>query len=695
MLYKFYLDGILVENPVGWDKMITSIKRDKELKGLFLTMDVTFTFTSSGYTYLKNKFDSEGYCSETTVKIEQSVDEGNNYINFYDGIIKISDVEFMLRQDNLEEDIIVRQYAKTKVLDNSFFSKIFNNRSLKTNICAGKSKNNLDITPCTVQYLRMFDPATGIVVGLDQQEAIIWFDVFRYLIEFMTDAEVTFDSNLFGVGGEYDGPVLSYGLPIFNQGGGIVLSQTDFIANLPQLSFLDFFREINVRLNLGMYIDNSGTKPKVKIEKWNDLFKTDSSVQVNNINSIITRISVDDIFSKLKLGTTETKESLGALNFPETINYIGFKEEEYLILGKCNIDRELDLTGEFITSSNVIEEILINNPAGTATPNTSYNKKFFLIDSDTFGGGLYIARATNWLDPTSGIRYYNERFTNSSVANNYLKAVPNDIAAYLGGTLDASFLATRTYDTQGVDVVLPNTYSTDWEFDNDSVPPAFDTSGVYNTVTNEFQVPTLGAGVYSFYASLNNYFNFQLKAPTGSHLTAQLRTQLYFDRYDSFAVLQASYKATDIIQSFNYNGTGNTFYYSFAFNLQGSVTINLNDGDIIKVRYFNYTPTFPGSLVVYLYQIWKRHDSRFACTGNTTGGGNYQTYDPAEYPIITDTFTQELTKTKFDLIAASPLSLIEFSQGNRSFKKGWIDELRYDHLKGVAEFTMLSAKNTN
>src|SRR5436190_13854505 len=116
MLYKFYLDNQLVENPVGWDQMVTVIRRDKELKGQFITKDVTFTFTSSGFTYLYTKFKDSGYCAEINLMIEQSVDEGNNFINFYDGIIKLSDVKFMLRQDNLEEDIIVQQYARTKVL---------------------------------------------------------------------------------------------------------------------------------------------------------------------------------------------------------------------------------------------------------------------------------------------------------------------------------------------------------------------------------------------------------------------------------------------------------------------------------------------------------------------------------------------------------------------------------------------------
>jgi hypothetical protein len=701
MMYNFYLDGNLVENPIGWDEMITQIKRDKVLKGLFITMDVTFTFDSKGFTYLKNVFDTQGYCSVVTVKIEQSTDQGANYYNFYDGILNGSDIEFMIRGDGLEPEIIVEQYAKVKVLDNSFFSKIFNNRKLKTNICAGKTKNGLDITPCPVQYLRMFDPATGIPVGLDQKEAILWYDVFKYLIEFMTDAEVEFDSDIFKPGtGDFSEAVLTYGLPIWNQGGGIVLSDADFIANLPLLDFDTFFHEIDVRANLGLYIDNSGSKPKVRIERWNDLFLADSSVQINNINALKTRISVEDIFSRLKLGNTETLESLGALSFPETIQYIGFQEEEYIVLGKCNIDTELDLTGDFIVSSNIIEEILINNPAGTATPNKTYNKNFFLIDAEYLGPGLYLAKKSNWLDATLTARYYNERFTNSNVANNFLKAVPNDIAAYLGGVLDASFLAEQTYAINPPDIPIANgfTYSP-VEFNNKTVAPANDPFGVYTaSPLYEFTVPALGNGTYSFNVKINfshiysAYYNF------ANPETVRIQSFIYLRRYDSIGNFIAEYQVQNIqVQNTFIPQTFVFRQFQSDFQIQGSTSINLNAGDTLHVRFATSTPTFATNPTTLgpTYNIIIQAGDTFSCTGNTTGGGNYQTYDPSEYPIIEDSFEQEMSKTVFDKIAASPLSLIEFSQGSLNYKKGWINELRYDHEKGFATVKLLSAKNTN
>jgi len=133
--------------------------------------------------------------------------------------------------------------------------------------------------------------------------------------------------------------------------------------------------------------------------------------------------------------------------------------------------------------------------------------------------------------------------------------------------------------------------------------------------------------------------------------------------------------------------------------IQGSKTINLNDGDTLRVRFENdkpdFTDTSNGSHYDARYIIAILGTSNFSCNGNTTGGGNYQKYDPSDYPIYQDSFEIELNKTKFDLIAQRPLSLIEFSQGVQSTKRGWIDELRYNHLKGIGTFKLLSAKNTN
>lgn len=702
MMYNFYLDGNPVENPIGWQDMVTSIKRDKDLKGLFITMDVTFTFNSTGFRYLKTVFDAQGYCAEVEVKIEQSTDQGANFFNFYDGIIKISDIEFMMRGDNLEDEIIVEEYAKVKVLDNSFFSKIYNNRKLKTNLCAGKSKNGNAITPCPVQYLKMFDPSNGSYVGLDQKEAILWFDVFRYLIEFMTDAEVTFGSDIFQPGtGDFSEAILTYGLPIWNQGGGITLSDADFIANLPLLDFDTFFHEIDVRANLGLYIDNSGSKPKVKIERWDDLFQNDSSVQISNINALKTRISVEDIFSRLKLGTTKTLESLGALSFPETINYIGFKEEEYIVLGKCNLDTELDLSADFIVSSNIIEEILINNPAGSADSNKSYNKDFFLIDAEYVSPALYRAKKSNWLDSTLPTYYYNERFTNANVANNFLKAVPNDIAAYLGGTFDAGFLAQKTQDTSSAINVAIDPYELiPVIFDNDSSTPGYDPNNVWSTASNQFQVPTLGAGVYSF--SIKKYFSHVFTATYASVFGIQLLTiqaKLFIERYDSLMNFMAEYQVADdfLTKYFNIQ-TGHTITYRNDLLIQGSTSINLNDGDILKVKFRVEAPDLFDDTQGHYHTRYIIIDGRlsyFTCTGNTTGGGNYQKYDPSDYPIIEHSFDQEMSKAVFDTIAAQPLSLIEFSQGAQTYKKGWINELRYDHEKGKASVKLLSAKNTS
>ncbi len=59
--FKANINGVEIqETPDGWQDFTTTIRLDRELKGLFTVMDVSLTFTEDGYTLLKNAFDVNG-----------------------------------------------------------------------------------------------------------------------------------------------------------------------------------------------------------------------------------------------------------------------------------------------------------------------------------------------------------------------------------------------------------------------------------------------------------------------------------------------------------------------------------------------------------------------------------------------------------------------------------------------------------
>lgn len=92
MIYRFVLDNTIVEyqteeNPVGWDDMLINVNRDRDLKGLFVNLDATLTFTQDGYDYLKSIYDDSDYCAEVKISVQRSIDDGQNYIERYKGLL--------------------------------------------------------------------------------------------------------------------------------------------------------------------------------------------------------------------------------------------------------------------------------------------------------------------------------------------------------------------------------------------------------------------------------------------------------------------------------------------------------------------------------------------------------------------------------------------------------------------------------
>jgi hypothetical protein len=144
MAFKFYLDGLLTDQPTNDNALVTTIKRDSDLGGFLTTQDVTLEYSAdnaisagevSGYTYLKSKFDS-GTCNEVNVVIYDQISSTESR-RVYTGVMKVPSM------------VIKEGYVSitTKIDDNSFYSYIKNNQNVKFNLYATKTKNGEAITP--------------------------------------------------------------------------------------------------------------------------------------------------------------------------------------------------------------------------------------------------------------------------------------------------------------------------------------------------------------------------------------------------------------------------------------------------------------------------------------------------------------------------------------------------------------------
>ena len=77
MEFKFYLDGIEIEEPTGWKDSELSIKRDMDkYHGLFFSYTTDLEFIGDAYFKLKNLFDVYGFDAKSTITIFLSCNGG-------------------------------------------------------------------------------------------------------------------------------------------------------------------------------------------------------------------------------------------------------------------------------------------------------------------------------------------------------------------------------------------------------------------------------------------------------------------------------------------------------------------------------------------------------------------------------------------------------------------------------------------
>lgn len=665
--YKFYLDEVLLETePRGWDDITFFIKRDKDLNGILLFIDVELEFFDDGYDAIYNKFYGEGFCSTMDLRIMEQCLDGE-YRDIHQGIIKLAKIEIN------EKDCS----AKVKPDDNSFYAKIDKNRSLVALPWVGFSKNGEEITPAAIHQLSFFTPSTGVYHSLQAapnnyaSAGYRVYELFQYFIAYMTDDAVDFDSTLFGAGGEFEFLMITTGTSAFTATTG--LTKAAFESSFPDMSFESLYKEMWKKRKLGFYFDYSGLKPKMFIELATNIPSGEDITTLDNIYEITTTIDTDRLYSIMKFGSQTTVDA-ASLAFPESIDWLGFKAETYNVLGDCGVDTELDLVSEYIWSHNVIEDAV-------ETPTDRYEGQFIVVDCDSG----YFAKQSNDLTPPAPPYYYNQEFINSKVAQSFTGSVPAPIARQVGN-LDGTFFATRTSD--GSYIEIPKGALGTWfeyepiPFENDYNAPNHDNDNVWNAGV----VPAAGAatftapanGTYSFSAAIKWHFyhnNFPESAET--------ENEIWLRRYDSLGVLITSYRLA--------SWWSQAQYYDYDKILTGSTSLQLLLGEKIKVM---FRTKRIGSVVLDNNTAFRvLHGSTFSCDQAAIGRAGFHSYDPKDYFGLVHEFDYPINETQWQSILSKIRGNIVFAQKNQDFRRAPIDTIRFNK-SGISKIKLIRSINT-
>lgn len=639
--FQFFLDGIQVQDPKGWEDLDTTIKRDNALQGVIISQESQPEFYGDGYTLIKNKFDTSGFCEFVEIEIKQTCDQ-LNYQTIFTGVIFLSDCKFDL----------MRCSVKVKTVNNGYYAKISNNKNIKADISVGRSKNDVDITAAASHNVAFFVPASG-TYGTASIAVYSMYEVFKFLTAFVSDGTIDFVSDDFGVGGQWEGVCITTPHEI---------SFTDQTV-VPMVSFQEAFTEINKKLRIGFSIEVINSVPTLRIENLEYFFTQTSIITLPDAKEVTMAMDTSQLFSAVHLGSSTTLDSyppFGTLSFPELIGFLGFKDETYHVIGTCNVDRTLELSSEWIISSNVIEEIFVNW-------SFSYDGKVVLVNIDE---ATNKAVQSNWVDPSTGKYYYNKAFNNESVVSNWFFGIPNQIALFLGDGND-TFRASNT--TNNV-LVEDNVNYLVMGFDDETNPPNNDPNGNYNPVTAEYTIPQ--SGIYTF----NTSGRMRMRMQSGN--TSVLTN--FFVRISVYDLFNVLYLSQDIPCYYNGNienshTSKSPYYVTFKGNAVFYVPFV---GYTVRVEYkiYSSTPSVHNQLINSTYQ----------CTGAINGGGIVGSSDPENYKIKVYSFDYPLTFDQFNTIKADPKKLITFTTNNGVTQTGWIEEIKYYHHNKVASLKLIT-----
>jgi hypothetical protein len=404
---KFLIDGADRGQPTNAEDFSVNITEDTSINTRIVSFDNELVFVGGTYEYIYNNLIDTGGCSLITVEVQYLC--AGIWKRLTNGYIIVSECTFDLDKCSV----------KTKLYDNSFSSKINNNKSIPFPMNGAISKNLLPISPPIQRKVLMFNPADG-AYGYPAYGVGV-YDAFKHLVTAMSDSLVDFDSNYFSFDFTTDGNFL-----LVSTGLSIINATTDPAI----VSFQELYTALNKKLRLGMVIETQANgRPLLRIEPATYFIQLGASVNLYDQPNIILKFDVASQYASINFGSSPYLEQHECNNGETACTFFqdsfrGFKEETFGMIGECNISSVLNLNSEkIIFDTNVIEDTYVHS-------NESYNNDTFIIQSYWFvGENQGYARQ---FDPyLIGQTVYNGDFTNQSVSNNWVGGIPNSIYSYL------------------------------------------------------------------------------------------------------------------------------------------------------------------------------------------------------------------------------------------------------------------------
>jgi hypothetical protein len=477
---KFLMDGLDRGQPLNPEDFGFSINEDDSIGSRVVSFNNDLLFDGSAYQYLFNKIVDRTFCQLINIQVQYRCQ--NSWERLVDGYIVITEAVFDLDKCRV----------KTKLYDESFSTKINNNKGIPFSLSSIITKNLEPIVPPARRLIKLFNPASPIGT-FDAGRGVTVYDAFAHLIGCMSDNLIDFVSDFF-----FAEPDQSDIVCITNGRSIRTNSDIEVVVTFEQL-----YKELKAKYNLGIgFFKQDNNRPAIRIEPIEYFFQLNASASLIDQPSIDFKFETQKIYAAVQFGSNpvlEANESNSQNDPPQSLTFTqtpfrGFRVERFGFTGECNTSNILDIeTKDIIFDTNVIEDIVRFN-------NESHDLANIILQVD-YNGGVTPFFNTRRYDPYGiGQDVFNGGFTNDEVSGRWLNGYPSSLFSFLEEPFDpvtTEFRAEMTgtpveqFDANDTTVTFFSDFNGDFIEFNDEV-----TDNGNNFNATRYVIPY--TGVYTF-----------------------------------------------------------------------------------------------------------------------------------------------------------------------------------------------------
>jgi len=478
---KFLIDGIDRGQPLNPQDFGFSIAEDDSIGSRIVSFNNDLFFDGTAYQYLFEKVVDRSFCQLVRVQVQYRCQ--NSWEKLVDGYIIVTETVFDLDKCR----------AKTKLYDESFSTKINNNKGIPFSLSCVVTKNLEPIVPPARRLIKLFNPASPIGT-FDAGRGVTVFDALTHLVSCISDNLVDFASDFFFAEPD-DADIVC-----ITNGRSIRTNEDIEIV----VTFEQLYKELKAKYNLGIgFFKQSNNRPAIRIEPIEYFYQLNASASLIDQPSIDFKFDSQKIYAAVQFGSNpvlEANESNSQNDPPQSLSFTqtpfrGFRKERFGFTGECNTSNILNVeTTEIIFDTNVIEDIIRFN-------NESHDLDNVILQVIYFGGVTPFFEAKRYDPYAIGQNVFNGGFTNDEVSARWLNGYPSSLFSFLEEPFDPTLTDFRaqmflsplqTFEANDTDFTTFSEFNGDFIEFNDEV-----TDNGNNFNLSRYVVPFTGEYTFS------------------------------------------------------------------------------------------------------------------------------------------------------------------------------------------------------